>query len=211
VYNKLSHTYIGWFWYQTCIHYLVHFRQHHIWHKLKWRVLANLPKAPKLRIQLVLTEAHAVSDRAMLHCGTWRSIFCFSFFLPLGACHADDIGYLFHSSFTPDMHLDPDDDSLKTLRRMVKMWTNFAKSGYIHYFNRLKHVVCTTFLKFKNVCLQLCGVERSSRTRYPPCDSLCNEDLQGSRGIAPHILNYLQANGRFHVSTTRPRGGQKPW
>jgi carboxylesterase type B len=46
-----------------------------------------------------------------------------------GACHADEIGYLFHSSLTPDKHLDPDDDSLKTLRRMVMMWTNFAKSG----------------------------------------------------------------------------------
>ena len=133
------------------------------------------------------------------------------FFPPLGACHGDDIGYLFHSSLTPDMHLDPDDDSLKMLRRMVMMWTNFAKSGYRHNFNRLKHVVCTTSLEFKNFCPQLYEVDRRSRTRYPSCDSLCNEDLQGSRGIAPHILNYLKANGRFHVSTTRPRRGQGPW
>ena len=115
-------------------------------------------------------------------------------------CHADDIGYLFHSSIAPDKKPDPDDDSLKTLRRMVMMWTNFAKSGYRHYFNRLKNVVCNTLLKFENFCLQLYGVERSSRARCPSCDSLCHEDLQGSRGIAPHILHYLQASRLDHYT-----------
>ena len=73
------HTCIGWLWYHTCIHYLVHFRQHHFWHKPKWRVFANLPNAPNLRIQLVLTEVGFVSDRAMLHLATWSSKLFFSF------------------------------------------------------------------------------------------------------------------------------------
>lgn len=164
--------------------------------------LSNFPKAPNLRIQLVVTEADLVSERVVLHLGTWSSNALFFFVLfPLGASHADEIGYLFHSPLTPDMNLDPDDDSLKMIRRMVMMWTNFAKSGYRHYVNRLKHVVCTTFLKFKNFCLQLYGVERSSRTRYPSCDSLCHDDLQESTVIAPHILNYLR---RMLGFTSRP-------
>ena len=139
---------VCWFWYHTCIHCLVHFRQHYFWHKLNCRVLAYLPKAPKLRIQLVLTDVGLVSDRAMLlvQLVNWY-IFFFLLFSPLGACHGDEIGYLFHSSLTPDINLDADDDSLKMLRRMVMMWTNFAKSGYRHYFNRLKLVVCTSFLE----------------------------------------------------------------
>jgi hypothetical protein len=120
---------------------------------------------------------------------------------PLGASHADELGYLFHSSPNPDMKLDPDDDSLQMIRRMVMMWANFAKSGYRHYFNRFKHVVCTTFLKFKNFCLQLYGVERSSHTRYLSCNSLCHEDLQQSSSIAPHLLNYLRRMVGF---TSRP-------
>ncbi|XP_068084705.1 juvenile hormone esterase isoform X2 [Anabrus simplex] len=45
-----------------------------------------------------------------------------------GACHADDLGYLFHSrSVDPDMA--PDCPEALTRARVVKMWTNFAKTG----------------------------------------------------------------------------------
>ncbi|XP_069668717.1 esterase FE4-like isoform X2 [Periplaneta americana] len=45
-----------------------------------------------------------------------------------GVCHADDIGYLFHVGLL-DMDLDPGSPEYKTLSRMVKLWTNFAKTG----------------------------------------------------------------------------------
>jgi carboxylesterase type B len=57
-----------------------------------------------------------------------------------GVCHGDELGYLFHSAFTADRKLDPDEESLKMLTRMVMMWTNFAKSGYRHYFNHHPHL-----------------------------------------------------------------------
>jgi carboxylesterase type B len=45
-----------------------------------------------------------------------------------GVCHADDIGYLFHIGML-DLDLDPSSPEFKTLSRMVKLWTNFAKTG----------------------------------------------------------------------------------
>ncbi|XP_068084601.1 esterase B1 isoform X2 [Anabrus simplex] len=45
-----------------------------------------------------------------------------------GACHIDDLGYLFRANMT-DVSISPESPEMKTLRRMVKMWTNFAKTG----------------------------------------------------------------------------------
>jgi carboxylesterase type B len=45
-----------------------------------------------------------------------------------GVCHADEIGYLFHIGML-DLDLDPSSPEFKTLSRMVKLWTNFAKTG----------------------------------------------------------------------------------
>jgi carboxylesterase type B len=45
-----------------------------------------------------------------------------------GVCHADDIGYLFHIGML-DLDIDPASPEFKTLSRMVKLWTNFAKTG----------------------------------------------------------------------------------
>ncbi|PNF42132.1 Esterase FE4 [Cryptotermes secundus] len=45
-----------------------------------------------------------------------------------GVCHADEIGYLFHIGML-DLDLDPSSPEFKTLTRMVKLWTNFAKTG----------------------------------------------------------------------------------
>jgi carboxylesterase type B len=46
-----------------------------------------------------------------------------------GASHGDDIGYLFHMFHHEELHMDPEDECMKVSTRMVKMWTNFAKTG----------------------------------------------------------------------------------
>jgi len=45
-----------------------------------------------------------------------------------GVCHGDDIGYLFHNAIV-DLDLDATSPEYKTRSRIVKMWTNFAKTG----------------------------------------------------------------------------------
>nr|AJP62543.1 carboxylesterase [Oxya chinensis] len=45
-----------------------------------------------------------------------------------GVCHIDDLGYLFHMSIV-DITVDQDSVEMTTIRRMVKFWTNFAKTG----------------------------------------------------------------------------------
>lgn len=42
-----------------------------------------------------------------------------------GVCHADDLSYLFHHVFD----FDSGADELKTIQRMVKIWTKFAQDG----------------------------------------------------------------------------------
>ncbi|KAI4468859.1 carboxylesterase [Holotrichia oblita] len=44
-----------------------------------------------------------------------------------GACHADELGYLFKTAFP--IQVEPNSIEDKTIRRMVKLWTNFAKTG----------------------------------------------------------------------------------
>jgi carboxylesterase type B len=46
-----------------------------------------------------------------------------------GAAHADDLGYLFQMLLTSRIILGPSDPAILTQSRMVKLWTNFAKSG----------------------------------------------------------------------------------
>ena len=45
-----------------------------------------------------------------------------------GAVHADDIFYLFHVTSIPPPLL-PTNDAIMTRRRMVRLWTNFARLG----------------------------------------------------------------------------------
>lgn len=44
-----------------------------------------------------------------------------------GACHADEIGYIFKTAFTPV----PEPGSLEdaTIKRMTKLWTTFARNS----------------------------------------------------------------------------------
>ncbi|KAK5647707.1 hypothetical protein RI129_002599 [Pyrocoelia pectoralis] len=44
-----------------------------------------------------------------------------------GACHADELGYLFTNSATTP--LAPFSIELKTVRRVIKLWANFARTG----------------------------------------------------------------------------------
>ncbi|PSN57791.1 Esterase FE4 [Blattella germanica] len=44
-----------------------------------------------------------------------------------GVAHADELGYLFSTAISPP--LTEGTDEMKTMNRMIKMWTNFAKTG----------------------------------------------------------------------------------
>lgn len=44
-----------------------------------------------------------------------------------GACHADDIGYLFKTGVTPE--LEPGSIEDITVKRMTKLWATFARNG----------------------------------------------------------------------------------
>ena len=45
----------------------------------------------------------------------------------VGACHCDDVGYLFKTFATPEIQPGTTEDV--SIRRFVKLWTNFAKFG----------------------------------------------------------------------------------
>lgn len=43
-----------------------------------------------------------------------------------GVCHGDELGYLFHFGVFK-LSLDPSSSEIQIKKKMVKMWTNFAK------------------------------------------------------------------------------------
>lgn len=45
----------------------------------------------------------------------------------VGVAHADELGYMFSTIISAP--IEDDSDENKTLTRVVKMWTNFAKTG----------------------------------------------------------------------------------
>lgn len=48
----------------------------------------------------------------------------------IGACHGDELSYMFHSQllgFTPKAN----SVELKMCKIMCKLWSNFAKTGYV--------------------------------------------------------------------------------
>lgn len=45
-----------------------------------------------------------------------------------GVCHGDEMGYLFHFGFF-NLSLDQKSPEIMVKKRMVAMWTNFAKYG----------------------------------------------------------------------------------
>ena len=55
-----------------------------------------------------------------------------------GAAHGDDLGYLFHMFYHDALNLSPEDESMQVTSKIVKLWTNFAKTGYVlHPTNEL--------------------------------------------------------------------------
>uniref|UniRef100_A0A8D8MGT3 carboxylesterase n=1 Tax=Culex pipiens TaxID=7175 RepID=A0A8D8MGT3_CULPI len=44
-----------------------------------------------------------------------------------GACHSDDIFYLFNSKMLPNLRIDSEEYRIRSI--MIRMWTNFAKYG----------------------------------------------------------------------------------
>jgi hypothetical protein len=48
----------------------------------------------------------------------------------IGVSHADELGYLFHTAISPPV--SEDSQEMKVLLKMIRMWTNFAKTGYVH-------------------------------------------------------------------------------
>lgn len=58
-----------------------------------------------------------------------------------GACHGDDVFYMFKIMKIPPP-LFPTNIALQTRRRMVRMWTNFAKNGYVNNSLLLYIYIC---------------------------------------------------------------------
>lgn len=54
-----------------------------------------------------------------------------------GVCHGDDVFYMFKVTKVPPP-LFPTNIALQTRRRMVRMWTNFAKNGYTLLFTSVR-------------------------------------------------------------------------
>ncbi|GLH14346.1 Carboxylic ester hydrolase, partial [Gryllus bimaculatus] len=86
--------------------------------------------------------AHAVTQTARAHARLGAPVYLFEFAYvgrlnllgPLfgsqrvpGACHADELGYLFHVDRLPAV--EPDSPEARVRRRMVRMWVDFAQSG----------------------------------------------------------------------------------
>jgi carboxylesterase type B len=44
-----------------------------------------------------------------------------------GPCHGDELPYIFHVDMLRKM--DPKSPEMRTVERIVKLWTNFAKTG----------------------------------------------------------------------------------
>jgi carboxylesterase type B len=51
----------------------------------------------------------------------------FNVSLILGVAHGDELGYMFNTIISTP--IEDDSDENRTLTRVVKMWTNFAKTG----------------------------------------------------------------------------------
>lgn len=51
----------------------------------------------------------------------------FKFSHILGVAHADELGYIFNTILSPPIEENSNEN--RTLTRVVKMWTNFAKTG----------------------------------------------------------------------------------
>lgn len=61
-----------------------------------------------------------------------------------GASHGDDLGYLFHWKNPPqDLHSNSTLRERKLMRTMIKMWTNFAKTGYDYLQNVTRFRFCS--------------------------------------------------------------------
>ncbi|XP_055584964.1 juvenile hormone esterase [Uranotaenia lowii] len=85
---------------------------------------------------------HGISDLARLHAthdgqhSTWMYRFAYDGSLGIykrilgidwpGACHGDELGYLFHFGVL-NIRLDNESTELQTMTKMTRMWTNFAK------------------------------------------------------------------------------------
>lgn len=74
-----------------------------------------------------------VLEEAMTTEGTW------------GAALGDELCYLFvckpiKKEYKKAMQ-DPDSEEIKVLRKMVRLWANFARTGYVHHFNNSTMII----------------------------------------------------------------------
>lgn len=71
-------------------------------------------------------------------------------------CHADEIGYLFKTALTPPT-LPEGSMEMTTVKRMIKLWTSFARNGNpnpttrVPYINAEWHPVKGKDLHFLNI------------------------------------------------------------
>lgn len=87
---------------------------------------------------------HGITDYARLHAShnglnsTWVYRFAYDGALGIykrilgidwpGACHGDELGYLFHFGVL-NLRLDNTSPELQVMHKMTRMWSNFAKYG----------------------------------------------------------------------------------
>lgn len=103
----------------------------------------NIPYFSILKLLTDIMFIKGISDSARLHATTSSNstfVYRFGFDGTLGlykrllgiqrpgTCHGDELGYLFHFGVF-NLSLDPASQEIQVKRRMVKMWTNFAKYG----------------------------------------------------------------------------------
>lgn len=82
----------------------------------------------------------------------------------LGACHADELSYLFYGQlfrFVPK----PNSPEFKMCKVMSKLWTNFAKTGYV---NKSRLFFLFIISDHEAIVIRLCSVRFDLRDPNSP-------------------------------------------
>lgn len=77
--------------------------------------------------------------------------------------HGDELGYIFYRSFLNQTTAPENSTDKKTLNKMVKMWTNFAKTGLVDSNYKYVYTISNKNYELENP-IYYCQLE--SRTNY---------------------------------------------
>lgn len=82
-----------------------------------------------------------------------------------GVCHADDLGYIFKGRFTPK--IEPGSIEEIGLKRVVKLWTNFAKTGNPNSEN-IDSLIDVIWPSMKSDDIQSLDIDKSLKVSKKP-------------------------------------------